>query len=98
MGGKKLSTYTGLRAPAWTRTRTSPGCNFFGTGQSVANLSACAGLPWQATSHAFWTSGISWEIMDVLRENHKLVIISTGREVKKDRTSNLNPRLGVRCN
>lgn len=56
---EKEMTDTGLRAPAWILSKTSPGDNFFGTGQLDLSSRAFAGSPWRTTSHAFCTSGIS---------------------------------------
>ena len=51
------TAYTGLRAAAWTLTRTSLGLSFDGTGIS-SNTRALDGLPQWTTVHARCDPGI----------------------------------------
>jgi len=50
--------YMGLKAAAWTLTRTSPGLRSDGTGSFLSNTTAFVGCPRPTTFHALWTLGI----------------------------------------
>jgi hypothetical protein len=68
--GVEVATYKGLRAPAWTLTRTSPVASRVGTGQSDFSSRDMDGWPLCLTIHAFWVGGMVRGALETMSMNY----------------------------